>query len=78
MWPILKTERYINVVLKHLEVFSSYFSEDERPLAVKEITPDKGADSVNEKWPENLACCHKRIYLNACAVHNSFPLKLFL
>ena len=25
------------------------------------------AYSVNEKWPENLAYCHKRIYLNACA-----------
>ena len=44
------------------------------PLAAKEITPDKRADSVNEKWPENLACCHKRIYLNACAAHDSFPL----
>ena len=27
-------------------------------LEAKEITPDKRADSVNEKWPENLACCH--------------------
>ena len=44
------------------------------PLAAKEITPDKRADSVNEKWPENLACCHKRLYLNACAAHDSFPL----
>ena len=44
------------------------------PLAAKEITPDKRADSVNEKCPENLACCHKRIYLNACAAHDSFPL----
>ena len=44
------------------------------PLAAKEITPDKRADSVIEKWPENPACCHKRIYLNACAVHDSFPL----
>ena len=25
-------------------------------------------------WPENLACCHKRIYVNACAAHDSFPL----
>ena len=33
------------------------------------------AESVNEKWPENLACYHKRIYLNACAAHDSFPLK---
>ena len=33
------------------------------------------ADSVNEKWPENLACCHKRIYLNACAAHDRFPFK---
>ena len=31
---------------------------------------------MNEKWPENLACCHKRIYLNACAAHDSFPLRL--
>ena len=46
----------------------------EGPLAAKEITPDKRADSVNEKWTENLACCHKRIYLNACAAHDSFPL----
>ena len=46
------------------------------PLAAKEITPDKRADSMNEKWPENLACCHKRIYLNACAAHGSFPLKV--
>ena len=44
------------------------------PLAAKEITPDKRADSVNEKWPKNLTCCHKRIYLNACAAHDSFPL----
>ena len=44
------------------------------PLAAKEITPDKRADSVNEKWSENLACCHKRIYLNACVAHDSFPL----
>ena len=43
-------------------------------LAAKEITPDKRADSVNGKWPENLACCHKRLYLNACAAHDSFPL----
>ena len=34
----------------------------------------KPVDSVNEKWPENLACWHKRIYLNACAAHDSFPL----
>ena len=47
----------------------------DRPLAAKEITPDKRADSVNEKWPENLACCHKRIYFTACAAHDSFPLK---
>ena len=46
----------------------------DRPLAAKEITLDKRADSVNEKWPENLACCHKRTYLNACAAHGSFPL----
>ena len=32
------------------------------------------ADFVNENLPENLACCHKRIYLNACAAHDSFPL----
>ena len=44
------------------------------PLAAKETTADKRADSVNEKWPENLACCHKRIYLNACAAHDSFHL----
>ena len=43
-------------------------------LAAKEITTDKIADSVNEKWPENLACCHKWLYLNACAAHDSFPL----
>ena len=43
-------------------------------LAAKEITPDKRADSVNEKWPENVACCHKRIYLNVYAAHDSFPL----
>ena len=43
-------------------------------LAAKEITPDKRADSVNEKWPENLACCHKRIYLNTCAAHDSLTL----
>ena len=43
-------------------------------LTTKKITPDKRADSLNEKWPENLACCHKWIYLNACAVHDSFPL----
>ena len=48
------------------------------PLAAKEITTDKRADSVNEKWPENLACCHKRLYLNACAAHNSFPLTFIL
>ena len=47
------------------------------PLAAKEITPDKRADTVNEKWPENLACCHRRIYLNACAAHDSFPLTSF-
>ena len=29
---------------------------------------------MNEKWPENLACCHKRIYSNASAAHDSFPL----
>ena len=46
------------------------------PLAAKEITPDKRADSVNEKWPENLACWHKRIDLNACAAHDSFPLSV--
>ena len=43
-------------------------------MAAKEITPDKRADFVNEKWPENLACCLKRLYLNACAAHDSFPL----
>ena len=43
-------------------------------LAAKERTLDKRADSVNEKWPENIACCHKPIYLNACAAHDSFPL----
>ena len=37
----------------------------------------KPVDSVNEKWPENLACWHKRIYLNACAAHDSFPLMSF-
>ena len=47
----------------------------DRSLAVKEITPDKTADSVNEKCPENLACCHK-LYLNACAANDSFPLTL--
>ena len=46
----------------------------DEPLAAKEIIPDKRADSVKEKWPENLACCHKQIYLNACAAHDSFPL----
>ena len=45
-------------------------------LAAKEITTDKRAHSVNEKWPENLACCHKRLYLNACAAHDSFPLNV--
>ena len=45
------------------------------PLAAKEITQDKRADSVNEKWPENLACCYKRIYLKARAAHDSFPLR---
>ena len=39
------------------------------PLAAKEITPDKRADFMNERWPENLACCHKRIYLNARVAH---------
>ena len=48
----------------------------DRSLAAKEITTDKRADSVNEKWPENLACWHKRIYLNACAAHDSFPLNV--
>ena len=43
-------------------------------LSAKEITPDKTAYSVNEKWPEYLACYHKRLYLNACAAHDSFPL----
>ena len=33
------------------------------------------ADSANEKWPENLACWHTRIYLNACAAHDSFPIR---
>ena len=28
-------------------------------LAAKEITLDETADSVNGKWPENLACRHK-------------------
>ena len=45
-------------------------------LAAKEITTDKRAHFVNEKWPENLACCHKRLYLNACAAHDSFPLNV--
>ena len=45
-------------------------------LAAKEITTDKRAHSVNEKWPENLACCHKRLYLNACAAYDSFPLNV--
>ena len=27
-------------------------------LEAKEITTDKRADSVNEKWPENLAYCY--------------------
>ena len=45
-------------------------------LAAKEITTDKRADSVNEKWPENLACCHKRLYLNACAAYDGFPLRV--
>ena len=45
-------------------------------LEAKKITTDKRADSVNEKWQENLACCHKRLYLNACAVHHSFPLNV--
>ena len=39
-----------------------------------ERDPDKRADSANEKWPENPACCHKQIYLNACVAHDSFPL----
>ena len=39
----------------------------------RKTTTDKRADSVNEKCPENLACCHKRPYLNACAAHDSFP-----
>ena len=43
-------------------------------LAAKEITTDKRADSLNEKWTENLGRCHKRLYLNACAAHDSFPL----
>ena len=43
-------------------------------LAAKEITTDKQADSVKEKWSENLACCHTRLYLNACAAHDSFLL----
>ena len=47
----------------------------DRSLAAKEITTDKRVDFVNEKWPENLACCHKRLYLNACAAHDSFPLR---
>ena len=41
----------------------------------RDITPAKRADSMNEKWPENLAFCHKPIHLNACAVHDSFSLK---
>ena len=36
------------------------------------------ADSVNEKWPEKLACCHKRIHLNACTDHASFLLRRLL
>ena len=43
-------------------------------MVAKEITTDKRADFVNEKWSENLACCHKRLYLNACAAHDCFPL----
>ena len=46
-------------------------------LAAKEITAVKRGDSVNEKWPENLACCHKRFYLNACAAYDSFPFGTF-
>ena len=46
----------------------------DRSLAAKEITTDKRADSMNEKWPENLACCHKLLYLNACTANDSFPL----
>ena len=45
------------------------------PLAAKEITPDERAGSVNEKWSENLACRHKRIYLNACAANDGSLLK---
>ena len=39
---------------------------------------DKRADSVNEKWPENLVCCDKGIYLNACAAHDSFHLNIHI
>ena len=46
----------------------------DKPLAAKEITPDKRDDSANEKWSEKLSCCHKRIYLNSCAGHDSLPL----
>ena len=49
----------------------------EGSLAAKEIATDKGVDSVNETWPENLACCHKRLYFSACAAHDSFPLTVY-
>ena len=45
-------------------------------LPAKELTTDKRADSVNEKWEEDLVCCHKRLYLNARAAHDSFPLNV--
>ena len=32
------------------------------------------AYSANETWPEDLACCHKRIYINACAARDCFSL----
>ena len=45
--------------------------------AAKEIATDKGPDSMNEKCPKNLVCCHKRLYINACAGHDSFPLTVY-
>ena len=45
-------------------------------LPAKELTTDKRADSVIEKRQENLVCCHKQLYLNARAAHDSFPLNI--
>ena len=42
----------------------------------RDYCTEKRADSLNEKWPENLACCHKRLYLNACAAYDGFPLRV--